>query len=59
MRGSRLSREARRRPDLDLIAGPREAMAAAREGSERDNEPPIELVSLPHPSDAPTFGEEG
>ena len=44
MQGSPLPREAHRRPDLDLVAGPLEA--ASLEASEA-KEPPLRLVELP------------
>ena len=55
MKGSPLPREARRRPELDLLAGPLEAAAATADdaGSE------LTLVELPDPDDEPTWRVDG
>lgn len=57
MRGSALGREARRRPELDLLVGPIEATAASFD-------PPCEpqeqrVLELPEAEDVPTWREDG
>ena len=57
MHGSPLPREARRRPELDLLAGPLEAAAAAEAAETR--EPQLTLVELSELSDQLGSREEG
>jgi hypothetical protein len=52
-----LPREARRRPDLDLLAGPLEAAAAA--DSVDAAAPELTLVELPDLDDAPLWRDDG
>ena len=56
MQGSPLPREARRRPDLDLLAGPLEAAAAADSAAAA---PELTLVELPDLDDAPMWRDDG
>jgi hypothetical protein len=56
MQGSPLPREARRRPELDLLVGPLEAAAAA--GAVDPAEPERTIVELPDVDDAPTSIEQ-
>ncbi len=55
MQGSPRPREARRLPELDLLAGPLEAASAA----EGKQESPLTLVELPEPNDEPTWRDDG
>ena len=57
MQGSPLPREARRRPELDLLAGPLEAAAAS--DASAATEPQLTLVELPDLADTPTRREDG
>ncbi len=56
MQGSPLPREARRRPELDLLVGPLEAAAAEAAST---SEQPLTLVELPDLDDEPTWREDG
>jgi hypothetical protein len=56
MQGSPLPREARRRPDLDLLAGPLEAAAA---DSAAAPAPELTLLELPELNDAPMWRDDG
>jgi len=57
MQGSSLPREARRRPDLDLLAGPLEAAAAAAGVDAAESQ--LTLVELPEFDDAPAWRDDG
>jgi hypothetical protein len=57
MRGSTLGREARRRPELDLLVGPIEAAAASSDGSHEPQEQRV--LELPEADDVPTWREDG
>ena len=59
MRESGLGREARRRPELDLMLGPLEAAAWGVDTPRNAGEPPLELIELPDPVVVPTPGEDG
>jgi hypothetical protein len=54
---SGFAREARRRPDLDLLLGPLEAAAMNEDGSR--SESVLEDVELMDPSELPTWREDG
>ena len=56
MRGSRVAREARRRPELDLLVGPLEA--ASIDGDDTDGSAVADL-ELVDPNDVPTWREDG
>jgi hypothetical protein len=60
MRGSRVGREARRRPELDLIVGPLEAatMDVGETGSSSDAST-AEVVELTDPAEPPAWREDG
>jgi len=60
MRGSRVGREARRRPELDLMVGPLEAatMDAGEVGSSFDAST-VEVVELTDPAEPPAWREDG
>jgi hypothetical protein len=49
MRESGLGREARRRPELDLMLGPLEAAARSVDTFRDPGEPQIELIEVAHP----------
>lgn len=49
MRGSGLGREARRRPELDLMLGPLEAAAWGVDTPGDAGEQQLELIELPDP----------
>lgn len=57
MRGSTHGREARRRPELDLLVGPIEAAAAWSDPSSEPNEQ--RQLELPEADEAPTRSEDG
>jgi hypothetical protein len=58
MRGSGFAREARRRPELDLMVGPLEA--AAMEGTDGSRSDPATIdAGSAEPSDLPSSREEG
>jgi len=57
MRGSTLGKEARRRPELDLLVGPIEAASASSDTSSESHEQ--RLLELPEADDAPTWREDG
>ena len=57
MRGSTLGREARRRPELDLLVGPIEAAAASSDNSHEPQEQHV--LELPEADDVPTWKEDG
>jgi hypothetical protein len=60
MRSSGLGREARRRPELDLMLGPLEAAARSvdtRDGGRDAVEPKLELIELAEPA-APSTPRE-
>jgi hypothetical protein len=52
MRGSGTAREARRRPELDLLVGPLEAAGEAVD-------PELELIRLEDASEQPVWREDG
>jgi hypothetical protein len=58
MRGSGLGREARRRPELDLIVGPLEAATIEADSSWADVST-LEDVELVDPAELPTWREDG
>jgi hypothetical protein len=58
MRGSRFAREARRRPELDLLVGTLEA-ANMDEGRSRPDASAPEDVELIDPTELPTWREDG
>ena len=58
MRGSGFAREARRRPELDLLVGPLEAATMDGDGSRSDGSTP-EDVELSDPAELPTWREDG
>ena len=51
MRGSGFAREARRRPELDLLVGPLEAAAME---TPRSDDPALEEVGVVDPTELPT-----
>jgi hypothetical protein len=55
MHGSGTAREARRRPDFDLLIGPLEAGGATDE----DDVSQPELIELDDPSELPAWREDG
>lgn len=57
MRGSGFAREARRRPELDLMVGPLEAATMEADGSEPDGST-LENVELVEPAE-PTWRQDG
>jgi hypothetical protein len=57
MRGSAIGREARRRPELDLLIGPIEAAAASSDDSDEPHEQ--RMLELPEAGDVPTWKEDG
>jgi hypothetical protein len=60
MGGSTLGREARRRPELDLLVGPIEAAAASADtSSEPHQQRVLELPQLPEPDAVPTSSSDG
>ena len=59
MQGSRLGREARRRPELDLLLGPLEAAARRADTSRDARDPQLELIELADPAVLPTQSEDG
>lgn len=59
MRGSELGREARRRPELDLMLGPLEAAARGDDTPRDAGEPQLELIELAVPAVLPTPREDG
>ncbi len=58
MRGSGFPREARRRPELDLLVGPLEAATMEVDGSPSDGST-LEDVELVDPAELPTWREDG
>ena len=58
MRGSRFAREARRRPELDLLVGTLEAATMDEDGSQPDA-PALEDIDLTDPAELPTWREDG
>jgi hypothetical protein len=58
MRGSGFAREARRRPELDLLVGPLEAATMDDDGSRSDGSA-LEDVELTDPAELPTWREDG
>ena len=58
MRGSGFGREARRRPELDLLVGPLEAATMEADGS-RSDASALEDVELVDPAELPTWREDG
>ncbi|MGZ5213077.1 MAG: hypothetical protein ACXWEJ_04360 [Actinomycetota bacterium] len=52
MRGSGFAREARRRPDLDLMVGPLEAATMEAEDSRSDGSTPEDVEPI-HPAELP------
>ena len=56
MRGSGFAREARRRPELDLLVGPLEA---ATIDDDRSDASTTEEIELPDPAVLPTWREDG
>ncbi len=57
MRGSTLGREARRRPDLELLVGPIEAAASTADPSLEPHD--VRLLELPEADDAPSWRDDG
>ena len=58
MQGSGFPREARRRPELDLLVGPLEAATMDGDTAAPDA-PDLEYLELLDPADAPTWREDG
>ena len=58
MRGSGFGREARRRPELDLMVGPLEAATMEDDPSQTDGTV-LEDVELADPAEPATWREEG
>ena len=58
MRGSGFPREARRRPELDLLVGPLEAATMEPDGSVSDGST-LEDVELIETAELPTWREDG
>jgi hypothetical protein len=58
MRGSGFAREARRRPELDLLVGPLEA-ATMETNSSRSDDPVLEQVDVVDPTELPPWREDG
>jgi hypothetical protein len=56
MHGSGTAREARRRPELDLLVGPLEAAAA---GADEPTGPQAELIGLADAKEPPAWREDG
>ena len=57
MRGSGFAREARRRPELDLLVGPIEA--ASIEGDATSDGGAVADLELVDPNELPTWREDG
>lgn len=58
MRGSRFAREARRRPELDLLVGPLEAATMDEDGPPYEGST-LEDVEPTDPAELPTWREDG
>ena len=58
MRGSGFGREARRRPELDLLVGPLEA-ATIDDDARRPTRSTPEEIELVDPTELPTWREDG
>ena len=58
MRGSGFAREARRRPELDLLVGPLEASSIEGEAPSSDGTA-VEDLELVDPNELPTWREDG
>jgi hypothetical protein len=58
MRGSGFPREARRRPELDLLVGPLEAATMDDDGSRSDGSM-LEEIEIADPAELPTWREDG
>jgi len=58
MRGSGFAREARRRPELDLLVGPLEAASIEGEVPSSDGTA-VEDLELVDPNELPTWREDG
>jgi hypothetical protein len=58
MRGSGFAREARRRPELDLLVGPLEA-ATMEDDSACSDTSTSEAVELVDPTELPTWRDDG
>jgi len=58
MRGSGFAREARRRPELDLLVGPLEAASIEGEVPSSDGTA-VEGLELVDPNELPTWREDG
>ncbi|MEO8423535.1 MAG: hypothetical protein ABI595_06425 [Actinomycetota bacterium] len=58
MRGSGFGREARRRPELDLLVGPLEAATMEDDGAPADVAT-LEDIELMDPAALPTWREDG
>ena len=58
MRGSGFAREARRRPELDLLVGPLEAAIHRDDDSSSDGSA-VEDLELVDPNELPTWREDG
>jgi hypothetical protein len=56
MRGSGFAREARRRPELDLLVGPLEAASIEHDDMSSDVTADMDLVD---PNELPTWREDG
>ena len=56
MRGSGVAREARRRPELDLLVGPLEAASIEADDTDGSTVADLELVD---PNEVPTWREDG
>jgi hypothetical protein len=59
MRVSGLGREARRRPELDLMLGPLEAAARDVDAARDAGGPQLELIELHDPAALQTASEDG
>ena len=58
MRGSGFAREARRRPELDLLVGPLEAASIEGDDTSLDG-PAVADLELVDPNELPTWREDG
>ena len=58
MRGSGYAREARRRPELDLLVGPLEAVSIEGDDTSVDGST-VADVELVDPNELPTWREDG
>jgi hypothetical protein len=59
MRGSGFAREARRRPELDLLVGPLEAASIEHDDASPSDVTAIAELELVDPNELPTWREDG